>query len=316
MAKNKQNNTLLSKAKKIVVETVDQNDDGKLDSKDLSTISEKVQKSRAQKKRVADLKKLQPLFLEDIGTDEFPFQKFLRIANKDKAHKDNALCANSIGHITGNGRNKVITIYRNKLSKLGLTLYPDEHNDFYFIDPCDKNRYIELDSYFAYLKSMRLSELQKIAQDLGAKHFRITYKEKKVSFTKKKAEVSAQAKAKKYGSAKAEASRENETDSFSSINVEAEDSFPGSSPTKPKIKYLKHDPLIMNLIDMRLHKSSPLGKQKITIEFQNTCGMKERDAVKIDAGLKLFNASGNTKLTHEVQNEQRRLFEYEIEFPE
>ena len=30
-----------------------------------------------------------------------------------------------------------------------------------------------------YLKQVRISELQKIAQDLGAKHFRVTYKEEK-----------------------------------------------------------------------------------------------------------------------------------------
>ena len=33
-----------------------------------------------------------------------------------------------------------------------------------------------------YLKVARVSELQKIAQDLGAKHFRVTYKEQKKSF--------------------------------------------------------------------------------------------------------------------------------------
>lgn len=310
----KKDGNVLFKAKEKIVEILDQDDDGNLDSDDIKIYSEKRKQTKEKKKRVTDLKKLQPIFLEDIQNEEFTLPKFIRVSHKDKAHKDNALCSNSIAHYSGNGKNKVITLYRNKLRKFGLSFYPDEHSDFYFRDPCNKNRYIELDRYFSYLKSMRLSELQKIAQDLGAKYFKITYKEKKVSLTKANAQIAAQAKVKGKGNIKADASRDKEENLFSSINVEAEDSFPGSEPTRPKIKYLKYDPLINNLIEMRLHKSSPLGKQKITIEFQNTCGMKERDAIKVDAGLKLFDASGNTKLSNEVQNEQRRLFEYEIEF--
>ena len=33
---------------------------------------------------------------------------------------------------------------------------------------------------FLYLKIARIRELQKIVQDLGAKHFRVTYKEENV----------------------------------------------------------------------------------------------------------------------------------------
>lgn len=306
---------IFEKAKNKIVETFDQNDDGKFDEKDMTIISEARKKNKLKKQRIADLKKLQPIFLEDIQAEDFVLNKFIRVAHKDQMHKDNELCANSIGHYTGHGKNKFITIYNNKLSKFGISLYPHANCEFYFVDPCNQKRYIDIDNYFSYLKSMRVSELQKIAQDLGAKYFKITYKEKKVSLTKRQADITAHVNVKGKGSANTKVNRNFEENSFTAINIEAENTFPGGKPKKPKIKYLQYDPIVNNLIDMRLYETSPLGKQKITIEFQNTCGMKERDAVKVDAALKVCNASGNTKLTNEVQNEQRRIFEYEIEFP-
>lgn len=68
----------------------------------------------------------------------------------------------------------------------GLSFYPNSEGEFYYVDPINKDNYIALDEYFNYLKQVRISELQKIAQDLGAKYFRVTYKEEKSSFTEKK----------------------------------------------------------------------------------------------------------------------------------
>lgn len=45
------------------------------------------------------------------------------------------------------------------------------------MDPYRSGVYVALDSYFAYLKKNRVNELEVIAQDLGAKSFRITFKE-------------------------------------------------------------------------------------------------------------------------------------------
>ena len=36
------------------------------------------------------------------------------------------------------------------------------------------------------MKQVRVGELQKIAQDLGAKHFRVTYKEEKTAFSERR----------------------------------------------------------------------------------------------------------------------------------
>ena len=89
---------------------------------------------------------------------------------------------------------------------------------------------------------------------------------------------------------------------------------PGHEPVGPKLRYLQRDPSIQSLIAMRMDKSSPLTHQVFRIELKNTSGIKEKDAVKIDALLKGLKIAGNTTVTAEVQNESRRFFEYEIDF--
>ncbi|MBR5248713.1 MAG: hypothetical protein IKV27_07235 [Lachnospiraceae bacterium] len=50
------------------------------------------------------------------------------------------------------------------------------------------------------------------------------------------------------------------------------------------------------------------------LKMSTSSGMKESDAVKIDAVLKGMKFSGNTTVSSEAQNEARRYLEYEIEF--
>lgn len=70
-----------------------------------------------------------------------------------------------------------------------MTFCPDCDSEFYYVDPSDRDQYIALFDYFSYLKTARIVELQKIAQDLGAKHFKVTYKEEESSSSEKKVKV-------------------------------------------------------------------------------------------------------------------------------
>lgn len=63
-----------------------------------------------------------------------------------------------------------------------------------------------------------------------------------------------------------------------------------------------------------MDKASPMLHQKYTLKLSNSSGIKEKDAVKIDAALKAMKISGNTTVINEAQNESRRFFEYEIDF--
>ena len=54
------------------------------------------------------------------------------------------------------------------------------------MDPSNERLYIALDNYYDYLKITRVSELQSVAQSLGAKHFKVSYKEQTESYINKK----------------------------------------------------------------------------------------------------------------------------------
>ena len=65
---------------------------------------------------------------------------------------------------------------------------------------------------------------------------------------------------------------------------------------------------------MRLDNDSALTQQRLMIKLSNSSGLKESDAVKIDAVLKGMKFAGNTTVQSEARNEARRYLEYEIDF--
>jgi len=185
--------------------------------------------------------------------------------------------------------------------------------ELYYVDPSDRDKYIALDDYFGYLKEARVNELQKIAQELGAKHFRVTYKEQKTTFSGNT--VKGKASAKYAGeSGTMDAERDLAATAVATVEIAAEMDCPGHAPNEPKLYYLQREPSIQNLIALRMDKDSPLTHQKYTLKLSNSSGIKEKDALKIDAALKSMKIAGNTTVTSEVRNESRRFFEYEIDF--
>ena len=176
------------KAKEAIVSVADQNDDGSLDFKDVSVIAESIgnaAKSTAasvissaeEKSRELERKMLQPIFVEDLDGAEFLISKLVRITDIDKKRAESEVCRGSIGFISDQKDLRIVNIFKDQIDAFGLTFYPDTDCELYYVDPSDRDKYIALDDYFSYLKIARVNELQKIAQDLGAKHFRVTYKE-------------------------------------------------------------------------------------------------------------------------------------------
>lgn len=312
------------RAKDTIVNIADQNDDGTLDLKDVSVIADAIGNAAketatnaiinvGEKHRELERKLLQPIFQEDLDAADFLISKLIRVTEIDKRHAESDVCRGSIGFVSDQKDLRIVNIYKDNIDTFGLSFYPDTDYELYYVDPSDRDKYIALDEYFNYLKVARVTELQKIAQDLGAKHFRVTYKEKKTSFSGNtaKAKVSA-----KYvgDSAAMDAERDLASTSAATVEIAAEMDCPGHAPKEPKLCYLQRDPSIKSLIDLRMDKDSPTSHQKYTIMFSNSSGIKEKDAVKIDAALKGMKIAGNTTVTSEVRNESRRFFEFEIDF--
>jgi len=309
------------------MQSVDQNNDGKFDLTDVSAIagsmSEAVKKgtlsvmeSAEEKARLLELKALQPIFplpvenATSLDDADFLMPKFISVTNRDKKRAASEVCQGSIGYMSDQKGLRIVNIFRDSVDAFGLTFYPDCDSDFYYVDPSDRDRYIALDDYFNYLKVVRINELKKIAQDLGAKYFKVTYKEEQTSFSANK--TKGDVKAAKM--AALNASDESSEKKYSRVEIAAEMKFPGHAPVKPQLKYLQRDPSIQTLVSMRMDETAPLMHEKFELKLSQSSGMKESDAVKIDAVLKGLKCSGNATVTSEVQNESRRILEYEIEF--
>lgn len=301
---------ILNKTKETLTQMADQNDDGKFDKEDVAKVANAIKESADEKAKKLELKMLQPIFPSDIDDGDFLIHKFIRVAERDKKRAESEVCKGSIGYFTDNKGIRVLNIFRDSTDIFGLTFYPDSRSEFYYVDPSDRDRYIALDDYFNYLKAERISELQRIAQDLGAKHFRVTYVEENASYFDKKIKNSINA----AKTVSTEAEHKTSKEMYSKIEIAAENDFPGKEPIKPHLKYLLRDPSIQNLITMRLDKDSALSHQKLMIKLSNSSGLKESDAVKIDAVLKGMKFSGKTTVQNEAKNETRRYLDYEIDF--
>ena len=288
---------------------------GKLDFPDISVIKESmgqtVEKGKETVKEAArqlELKALQPIFSESLEEVDFLMPKFIRVVERDKKYLESEVCKGSIGYMSSPKGLQMVNVFRDSVKVYGLKFYPDCDSEFYYIDPSERDKYIALDEYFSYLKIARINELEKIAQDLGAKHFKVTYKEEKTVFSEKKIEGNVKVLA------KVDAEHSEMDKKYSTIDIEAESEFTGHKPVKPQLKYMQKDTTIQTLVEMRMNENSKLIHKKYMLKMSHSCGMKERDAMKIDTILKGLKCTGNTTVASEVKNESRRYLEYDIEF--
>lgn len=309
-----------NKAEEAIVKAVDQNDNGELDKEDFAIIKEKteekVKETAKEIKQKADtkmeeheLKVLAPVFWEDLYPEEIKLPRFIRVAEIDKKHAQSPLCENAIGHSTEVKGLSMLTIYSDKLDKFGITLYPTADEELYYVDPMDHKRYIALNEYFDYIKKVQINEMERIAQDLGAKHFKISFLEKKASFTKKKAKGNLTI-AKKG----ATVTQSKDEEQYTSFGTAKDMKFPGHEPLQPTLKYLKQDPDIQTLISVRMNEASPVERYKTRVEVSKTMGMKETDAIKMDAIIKKDKIAAGASIAEEVRKESRLVLDYLLEF--
>lgn len=254
-----------------------------------------------------NLKRLKPIFINDLNG--MIFSRLVRIVEREKKF-DIDVCKGSIGYWGTCKGERWMNIFKDSVSKFGLDFYPNDEVNFYYVDPTNKDSYIVLDEYFDRLKQVRVSELQKIAQDLGAKYFRVTYIKERTTLSKKAANGKGSIHKKGNGSAQMNVTEQK----YDRMDIAAEMSFPGHEPVMPHVRYLKYDPNIENLIKMRMDPKGPLNHQTLNIKLSSSSGLKETDAVKIDMILKILKMVGNTTVSIEAQNEAKSILKYEIDF--
>ena len=298
-------------------QAADQNGDGKFDLRDVKAFADDAKGKAADAvqdlKNAAinrlnerELKTLRPIFPEDLTAPSFSVTKLMRISERGKPYAEKEITKGSIGYLSEYKDVEVVNIFEDSVDVFGLSFYPNSDNGIYYVDPTDRNRYVASESYFGYLKNARIIELRQIAQDLGAKHFRVTYSEEYNNSSHHKSKVNS---GEKQG-----ASHEKETSNRINLKVVSEDHFEGGEPKIPHLRYLRSDQNVIGLVEMRLKKSNPFMHNSISIQFIDTCGIKKTDAAKIDTVLKGLKLDAGLSFESEVNNESMRYFEYEIDF--
>ena len=325
---------LFTKAKKAIIDVADKNEDGKLDFKDVSLLvsnagttakkrvteamdSAKATESlwnekRNQQRLEAERNALRPIFEKDIAKPEFAMSKLIRVAEIDKKHAQSEICRGAVGFESVFKDMTVINVFWDNANAFPITFYPEKSAGAYYVDPVFKDRYIAIDEYFTFLKVARVNELQKIAQDLGAKHFRVLYREQNKNAIAQNANASLTAKL-IQGKADVGGQHESAYEGTSQVRIAAEMEFEGHAPIEPTLIYLKKETCIQMLISLRMGSNS-MKHQKYTLKLSNSSGIKVKDAIKIDGALNAMKCAGSVTVASEAKKEADRYFEYEIDF--
>ncbi len=205
-------------------------------------------------------------------------------------------CKGAFGFIEKLKGMQVMRLLPKYIGLPGIKFYPDTDGVLYFRDPCDDHLYIDINDYFDYLNAVRVNELELIAQDLGAKHIKVVYKEARKVF------VDTDAKA-------------DEPAEFSFTEVFTDDVYDaGETPAAPAVQYLQNDPSISSLIDRRLDSEQDVEQETNTIPCKILDGMSVDDAVKLDGILKTLKLNGNASVASAAEALERAVLEYTIEF--
>ena len=121
----------LGKAKTTIVHSIDQNNDGKVDLRDISDVSAQWKEKRDQLKQEADKKALCPIFEDDLDSTDFSLTKLIRVAEMDKKHAESIICQGSIGFESEQKDLRIVNIYPDKAAAFGLTYYPDIRDEMF-----------------------------------------------------------------------------------------------------------------------------------------------------------------------------------------
>ncbi len=278
--------------------------------------SAQLAKNLEEQKLANELEKLRPVFMDELFGDEPAYPNIVRIIDEDSKHLASEQCKGSVGHFEECDGVDVLYLYPPKLNGLAFSFEPDNGEGLFYRDPYEQGNYISIDSYFDKIRDGQIHELQRVAQELGAKHFKITLSEKKKSVTALKAGGKAGIKPPKiFGkkNASVDVSVSNKSNEYTDLSIAADMNFAGSEPKRPELKYYKHDENVNNLINMRMHDNG-LVNYKFDLECGKGSGIKHEDAVKIDAVIDAMKLSGNASFTSVFEEETRRVLRYEIEF--
>lgn len=266
-----------------------------------------------------DLRKAyyKPLFPDEFKQEDFDLPNMIVIVDEDE-RKGIDVCEGSIGWITKEPDIEVLHLYEEAVPFSGLDFFPSSSRyATYYSDPFDRNKYIDLSSYYEVMQKDKLTELRNIAHLLGAKECRLeSYEADKSSSVKKRGgNAKVQASPIGKGDVSAEFNEKSQTENVRSVVFAQK--FEGSdTPVEPELHWFAYDAEIISLIDMRLGRKTDNGMKeyRIELDYLSSSTLSSTLASKLDIALKRVGAKCNFLLSEESSKESRRRLTFFIEF--
>ena len=286
-----------------------------------------------------------PVFPEEYLAPDYDRPKMIIIEDED-TRKGIDVCEGAIGWFGKAADLEVLHLYEEAVPMSGVDFYPQPVcGAAYFENKVTASRYINLDSYFDVLEKDRLTELRRIAYDLGARRCTLeSYEEAKavrvakagagerlkgVALRKHETllrEDGVEEEISKKG--KQKPVRENVLNE-DSIHAELDYSrareksivftqtFEGNAePKRPKLEWFKNDREIEFLIDTRCNgdTGNKTKTYRVQLDSSSTQTMSISLAAKVDKALGKLGAVCNFSIEGEAKNEARKKLVFEVEF--
>ena len=261
------------------------------------------------KKNIHDqkVKKYNPLFPENFKSEIFHLPNVIEIVD-DAIRRDIDICEGAIGWLDRVNDVEILHLYDEWVEQSGIQFVPVWKCDSVFcVDTFDRNRYINTNAIFGKATEEKLAELENIAYCLGAKSCSIEIVEADKEVSSQVAQVKAKSS---KGSISGESvSKNNYTNTQRGKTIS---NFVGhDSPTRPNLKWFRHDDNINGLIEKRCNDIQSI-KSKI-LELSGACcaTMTKKTACAID---KLLKISGHASMEQQAVREYSSTLIFEIEF--
>lgn len=280
--------------------------------KEAQKVFKDVSKNLSEEQSRKNIERYKPIFSKDVPVS---YPKMISIVDFDKRMGIKE-CEGAVGFEETINGIEILGIYKKEINKFGrIEYYPDKNPtaSIYYVHPINNLQYIEITEYFSYLKEQRITELEYIAQELGAKHFKVEIMEETLSniVSKNKADVKIGAGKDKAGISIEKGKGQK---AYESIGIASELTWPGREPREPKLNLWANNESIKNLIKQRLSSDNRLQSKTFRLDYNTSSGIKEKEAAKIDGVLKTLKFQAAGSIQNEAKKESKRRLEYTIDF--
>lgn len=245
------------------------------------------------------------------ASDTDGIYNMIRIVERDKKREESVVCKGSIGYWTRAKSLDILNIYEDVAKTIGINYHPALARAVYYIDPYQENLYVNLDEYFNYLKKARVSELEMVASELGAKKVSITLKEWKSTLMAK----SMKLKAKVTDLPGIDFKGSIQGTGLVNMEIATNLTFSGhDTPRVPKLLYFKGESDIEQLIKLRINpeKKNQLISKTYSLEYHKSSALTTDTATRIGEALSSLKIDNTIHI--EAQRQSRTILEYHIEF--